>query len=358
MTTAAPRSLRLDLDQVVDDYVHNLNVMLRGFKAVEGCDFLETFVPSEDPATSVRDLVELSRDAGVQSLAIVMSGRTAGLLDRTQLAREVGDFAVNDTADGVELVFAKAAVADESLGGVHPAYRRKLADVLASVGHDRQPPAAGPGLVIMAERDGVRLWVTVDPATHFIQQSGFSGAGDAVVRGLMEAACRILPGIPIVEASDHAVIRLEAALRDEVSPAPVRGAILPQNAGEPFAACQRLVRDLVAGYRSETGFADVGNVFDSPVADSWLRSTNDRRLEAARAALGSLADCGELEIARVDGLRRLVVHFGDDLKDVGRQQSLLVRAENHLRKALQTPLQLVLEARADKNVIRQLEPRK
>jgi hypothetical protein len=358
MGTTAPRSLWLDLDQIVEDYVHNLNVMLRGFKAVDGCDFLETFVPSEDPATSVRDLFELSRDAGVLNLSIAMSSRTAGLLDRAQLARDVGDFAVNTTVDGIELVFSKAAVTDETLGGIHAAYRRKLAEVLASVAHEKPASPSGSGLVVVAERDGARLWANVDPTTHFIHQSGFSGTDDPVVRGLLEETCRILEGVPVVEASDHAVIRLEAGLRDEASPAPVRGAILPQNAGEPFAGVQRLVRDLVARYRSETGFADVGNVFDQPVADSWLRSSNDRRLEAARAALGAVPGAGNLEIARTDGLRRLVVHFADGFDRLSEQQSLLVRAESHLGKALRTPLQLVLEARADKNVIRHLEPRK
>jgi hypothetical protein len=202
------------------------------------------------------------------------------------------------------------------------------------------------------------LWVVVDPASHFILRAGFSAAEDAVVRGLLEATCRILEGIPVVEASDHAVIRLEASLRDDASPAPVRGAILPKNAGEPFTAVQRLVRDLVAHYRSATGFAEVGNMYDQPVADSWLRSSNERRLEAARAALGAVPGADKLEIARLDGLRRLVVHFAEGFDVLADQQSLLVRAENHLRKSLHTPLQLVLEARADKNVIRQLEPRK
>lgn len=358
MSTAAPRTLRLDLDQVVNDYVHNLNVMLRGFKAVDGCDFLETFVPSEDPATSVRDLVELCRDAGVQNLSIAMSARTAGLLDRAQLGRDVGDFAVNTTADGVELVFSKGVAADETLSGIHPSYRCGLANVLASVTHEQPAPASGSGLVVAAERDGFKLWATIDPTTHFIHNAGFSGSADTVGRGLLEATCRILEGVPVVEASDHAVIRLEALLRDDASPAPVRGAILPQNAGGPFAAVQRLIRELVARYRSETGFTNVGNMFDQPVSESWLRSTNDRRLEATRAALGAVAGGGGLEIARLDGLRRLVVHFGDDVKDLGMQQSLLVRAENHLRKALRTPLQLVLEAKADRNVIRQLEARK
>jgi hypothetical protein len=202
------------------------------------------------------------------------------------------------------------------------------------------------------------LWAAVDSGSHFIEQAGFSGSPNAVWLGLLEAACRLLEGVPLVEASDHVVIRLEALLRDETSPPPVRGAILPRNAGESFVAVQRLVRDLVARYRSETGFSDVDNMFDEPVADSWLRSTNERRLEAARAALGLVADAGDLEIARLEGLRRLVVQFGDDLKDPAEQQSLLVKAEHHLRKALHTPLQLVLEVKADKNVIRQLEPRK
>lgn len=358
MCSAVPDSLRLDLDQVVRDYVHNLNVMLRGFKAVEGCDFLETFVPSEDPATSVRDLVELSREAGVQRLSISMSARTAGHLDRAQLAQDVGDFSVATNADGIELVFTRTAVPAESLDDIHPAYRCRLAEVLIAPGHEQPVPETGAGLVVTAEQAGIRLWAIVDPTTHFIRQAGFLSVDGPVSRGLLEATCLILEGTPVIESSDHAVIRLEAFLRDEASPPPVRGTILPQNAGKPFLIIQQLVRDLAARYRAESGSTDDSNFYDPPVADSWLRSSTDRKLETARSALGSAAGDGRLEIVRLDGLRRLVVRFADDLRDLGLQQSLLVRAENHLRKTLHTPLQIVLETRADKNSIRHLDPRK
>lgn len=355
---SAPATLRLDLDRLVDDYVHNLNVMLRGFRAVDGCDFLETFVPSEDPAASVRDLVELSRDAGVRTLTITMAARTAAILDRDRLEREVGEFGATRTADGLELVFSDETRGGPELAGIHPAYRQRLAEVLAGAKHEGPPPPAPAGRVVTCTRDAVAMWADVDPQTHIVRLAGFSGAGDAGERGMLEAFCRQMEGVPLVEAADHAAIRVEASLRDEVSPPPVPGTILPRNAGGAFVAVQQLVRDLLARYRSETGYADVANMFDQPVAEGWLRATAPRRLEMARAALATLAGGERLEIERLEGLRRLVVHFGDAVPDPGDQQKLLVDAENHLRASLQTPMQLVLEVKADKNVIRQLEPRK
>ena len=355
---SVPATLRLDLDRLVDDYVHNLNVMRRGFRAVDGCDFLETFVPSEDPAASVRDLVELSRDAGVRTLTITMTARTAAVLDRDRLEREVGKFGATRTADGLELVFSEETGGGSELAGVHPAYRQRLAEMLLGVTHEGPPPSAPVGRVVSFSRDAVTVWADVDPQAHLVRQAGFTGTVDPVERGVVEAFCRQMEGVPLVEAADHAAIRVEACLRDEVSPPPVPGAILPRNAGGAFVAAQQLVRDLLARYRSETGYADVANMFDEPVAEGWLRATAPRRLELARAALATLPGGGRLEIARLEGLRRLVVHFGDAVPSAADQQRLLVDAENHLRASLKTPIQLVLEVKADKNVIRQLEPRK
>lgn len=355
---SAPATLRLDLDRLVDDYVHNLNVMLRGFRAVDGCDFLETFVPSEDPAASVRDLVELSRDAGVRTLTITMAAKTAAILDRDRLEREVGEFDATRTAEGLELVFADGIRSGPELAGIHPAYRQRLAEVLAGVTHEGPPPRAPAGRVVTFARDAVTVWADVDPQTHLVRQAGFAGAADDAERGMLEAFCRQMEGTPLVEAADHAAIRVEASLRDEVSPPPVPGTILPGNAGGAFVAAQHLVRGLLARYRSEAGYADVANMFDQPVADGWLRATAPRRLEMARAALATLSGCQGLEIERLEGLRRLVVHFNAAVPDAADQQKLLVDAENHLRASLQTPMQLVLEVKADKNVIRQLEPRK
>lgn len=358
MSTVPRQTLRLDLDQVVADYLRNLNIMLRGFRAVEGCDFLETFVPSEDPATSVRDLVELSRDAGVRQIVIGVSTGTARQLDRERLAGDVGEFTVTTTTDGIELIFSRDVATADLLDGIHPAYRRNLAVILGSITHEKPVPSAGSGDVVVAEREGIRLWLAVDARTRFIEEAGFDGAAEAEVRGLLEGACRILEGIPLVEAADHAVIRLEAMVRDVESPPPVRGAVLPQNAGEPFVTVQRLVRDVVHRYRSDRGLVETENVYDQPVADAWLRSSNDGRLAAARAALADVDGAGDVTIARLDGLRRLVVHCGDGLQDPAAQQAVLVRAERHLRTALRTPLQIVLEAKGDTNVIRHLEPRK
>src|SRR5262245_31445067 len=71
---AAPR---LDFDRLVQEYMENLNVTLRGFHAARNHEFLASWVPCDEPTASLLDLVELARDARLERLVIVVGAATA-----------------------------------------------------------------------------------------------------------------------------------------------------------------------------------------------------------------------------------------------------------------------------------------
>jgi hypothetical protein len=98
-------SVRVDMDDLIRDYLQNLNVTLRAFNAAEGLDFLSTFVPSDDPTLSLMDLVDLARDADLRRLTVAVSPETLAKLDVRKLRAGVGDWRQRQLADKTELEF-------------------------------------------------------------------------------------------------------------------------------------------------------------------------------------------------------------------------------------------------------------
>src|SRR5262249_35680897 len=101
---------RLDFDRLVQEYMENLNVTLRGFHAARAHYFRASGGPCDDPPPSLLDLVELARDARLERLAIVLRPATAAQLDWERLV-EAGPFTRRTAGEQTELEFTPRATA-------------------------------------------------------------------------------------------------------------------------------------------------------------------------------------------------------------------------------------------------------
>lgn len=388
-----PTHARLDLDQLVQDYLENLQVNLRGFKAAESCSFLEAWVLHDDPTENVIELVDLARDAGLSRLTILVSAATLARLDRSHLAEIAGTPIRRDTPGGSELEFdlaqagttaprrkiaepasssrgtvtsdsAATVSAEESAkrsteqrGAIHQSYSDGIAAVLADVQHEMSPQPAPGQLEITARSGHLGLRAVVDPKTTIVRQAGFQGAEESVERGLLEMLCRVMEGRPIQECADHATIAVEQALRDKSLPLPVAGVVTPDNADPAFQLPQTLVRLLLADYRAQTGYSATQNFFDLPASAAWSKLSEQERFDKITAALAEDTEGSAIELVKMDGLKRVVVRFLSAMPS-HRMQQLLVRLEHHLHRTVEPTLQLTAQVRMDANILRMPEQKK
>lgn len=340
----------LDLDRLVRDYWENLNVTLRGFHPAEQFDFLESWVPSDDPTESILDLVELARDAGLQRLSIILEPPTVARLATDRL----GPLQRED-CDGKTILEFRLAAEPEL--AIHPCYREGLRRILADVRHERPPSSVAGQDPVAATAEGITLTALIQPARRTVTQATFQGAASPVQRGLLESLCIVMEGRPIQEAADHAMIAVEYRLRDRAQPPPVPGLVTPENADPAFALPQQLVRAVLAEYRKRTGGNDTANFFDAPPSQAWIRRTEAERGEALRSQLALPPFAGNLELAGMDGLKRVVVGFTGTLSS-DEKQRLLCELETQLREHVEPSLHVTAQARSDSNLLRQPEKKK
>ena len=77
----------IDYESLVLGYSDSLTTVLRGFRPALG--FLETWVPDEDPAKSVLNLVEVAEGAGRSQVTVFLGPDTVRNLDLPRLLRMV-----------------------------------------------------------------------------------------------------------------------------------------------------------------------------------------------------------------------------------------------------------------------------
>ncbi|MCE9544441.1 MAG: hypothetical protein K8T25_02810 [Planctomycetia bacterium] len=399
MSDPSTTHVRLDFDRLVREYLDNLQVNLRGFKAAESHGFLDAWVPHDDPTENLIELIQLAREAGYEQLTVAMSQATAGAIDLAQVKTTLGasprSGMPDGMADGGEWEFSLDALKDAarpaptvetpatamperpastdrpepgaaagqvastatSRDSIHPCYRDALSKVLTDVQHERQPEAAAGQEHVTVQLGDWELSASVDTKNTVVKQAGFAGTGTAIERGLLEMLCHTIEGRPIQEAADHATIAIEHALRDKKAPPPVVGVVTPENADPAFQLPQQIVRKLLSEYRTRTGYSATRNFFDRPASPTWIKLSPEERCEAIAAVLPKGGDEADVKLVRMDGLKRVVVGFTSELTS-HQKQVVLAQLEAALRERVEPSLQVMAQIRADANILRMPEQKK
>ena len=207
--------------------------------------------------------------------------------------------------------------------------------------------------------DGVRLDLAVFRDTHVVEHATFRAPTGAVEQlALLDQFCEIILGLPLVEASDHGVIRLEDALRDRALTPPVPGIITPEAAHPMFLLPLRLIRGALAEYRKLTGFSSSKNEHDPRPGASWMSATPDLRIELVMSALEQALPAfrlsrDDVHVAAIRHDVRVELRFSESWKGTD-QQNIVMSLERELKARVDSRLEVYVEERKDKNKIRRL----
>lgn len=370
----------LDYERLFADYTTGLVDRLRGFGPAAEC--LALWVPDEDPATSLRNLWDAAAAAGERELALWIGPATAAALDEDSVLATAARFGVATLTRGragwlveVQELRTAAPVAIERTNVARPRaattvdtrassrptaaaiYGAAIAHAAGSPLHEGELPT-DPGLErIEVEQQGVALALSIEPATHCIRHATFRNAATGH-RGLMERFCTLLEGVPLLDAADHAVQRLEFALRDHWSHRPVAGIVTPRAADPCFELPLALIRRALADYRTRTGYAERTSTYDPGPSAAWKSlGTAEQRaavrtvLERFSAERGGAPD--DVELLSIEFDVRLVLRVDEHMTARG-GAGVVLDIERALRDAIDPRLEVVLEEYRDRNRKRRL----
>lgn len=378
----------IDYDALYADYSQSLVDTLRGFSAkVQG---LELWVPDENLRVSLRNLLDSAASLGRPAVCLKLGEDTAKQLSEGELGELGSAFGqVRLERRGTALLFAvsglgqaavpapavaaaerKAAplperqVAGEGAASPEPkaevgfeAYERRLRQLAAVTEPGKLQTSTGVGVAVSFSQDSCALELVVAGDEHIIVGSHFS-AVDQVRELLLGELCRLVTGLPLLEACYHGALRLEHRLRPASLGRPLSGIVLPRAVHPHFALAEDLLRGALANYRKLSGFDVTRGEYDDRPRAEWLNASLEERKRRLEVALGQLLPGLGLEAADVAVVSirydvRVELGLSEAWKKLD-QPRLVMALERELQARVDPRLEVYVQELKDKNQLRRL----
>jgi hypothetical protein len=207
-----------------------------------------------------------------------------------------------------------------------------------------------------AEDDGRRLTLVLRKGK--IIGASHDGVTDPAERQVFDVFCKVLVGLPIQEAADHAGHHVMARLRVPDQLPPVPGIVTPWNADPRYRRPMRLIRRIRGDHAADQHSPSVENFWNPTISKDWLRRNEDEQLAQVDRMLGEFLGerglaPGSLVAVGIEGNIRVFLAFSDAV-DYQLKPALLMDFERRLRAHTANRLEVFAEEMADGNRIRRL----
>ena len=393
----------VDYDTLVDLFNQALIHTLRKHNVAGS--FLDFWVPDADPVVGIAGMIDSARIGGLKAITIqiqrstVPAERMADLerilarictLDVQQqkdtMVLRAKNLRQADLSDAPQEVLSQrprywqpeadgsresgASISDRwdrtelpNLSDVHPHFRAALNSVRTS--HEGKIEAnTMKGLkLIEVSDDSIKLAFAIDPNSHIVHTARHSGATKPSDRAILDLFCRAAEMLPIQEVADHTPLKVLNSLVDEDKAPPVRGVLLPANAGVPFLLPGLLARRAYDAYRQQSGTDDGINFYSPPPKPEWQALSTDQRWEKVDYTLrGFLQSEGlypdDMNVLQIGKNKygydiRVVVGFSERVA-VEAKPSLMRQLERRLRREVEPEIDLVAARAKDTSPLRRL----
>jgi hypothetical protein len=242
---------------------------------------------------------------------------------------------------------ASAPSAGSGNQAIGPDYRDALraaenAPLRATEGHLQ---AASGSRVYSSAIEGVSLHLCVDGREKIVSGGFENASGD--LRPLIKLFINMIIEMPLQEAADHGVIRLENSLRSVGAGSAGKGVIAPENADPCFATLLKLIR----GISSQRAARENG--WRAPYPKQWESVADADRLQLAEAAIRQamtnkgIPDPGLSLIGLKKGSRLVIAYPFSPENQQWHHHLLPLEAE--LRRSLGVEVELLCEDLKDRN---------
>ena len=346
----------LDYDKLVDAYSTNLEVSLRGFRPAE--EMLDTWVPDEDTERSLSNLVEAAQLCGSDRIAVRVGAQTLSKHPAAVLKEKLatlGEVTLAEERDAVVFTISKLQET-ASFRSVRQIYQRKLRARIGDLKFKRTLRVEGSQIPLRATEGQYSLAWAVQPGTHRIVDAAFDGTKPGLMLAVLDQLCELLVDLPIQEARDHAVVRLEFALRDSAQRHPVPGIVMPKNADPLFRLPATLVNRLFDDYRTSTGYQPAMNFFDPGPRAAWAAlspAEREQRLTEVIAKNGLALGIPPEEVHIVESKHAyaVTIRFGDRL-EIPAKRAMALALERLVRGKCDPRLEVFCEEKKDLSKLR------
>ena len=390
----------IDLDKMIESYETDLVDKLRHFGPE--AEIFETWVPDSDPVKSILNLIDSAGEANsdvaleirasttvLDSTALSLLGKSLGDKMKVNSSSEVNYVTIlvsglsqlrldsqptsNNNADKESERFQtveqsadwRGEAIDSSFdlsndGFVSPSTSIYDLPQPQSLHHDTSFEDSDDLITVEAYHDGLMLGLQVEPLFHWIKKAKYGGAVNSITAPLLEKFCTLIEGVPIQDASDHGVGRLEFSVRGISGSRPVPGIVIPGAIDERLSMIQLLIRNTLTNYRQKVGYLQTENIFYPEPSENWLRLSQVEKKEKLLTVLKRELEKihilpTDIDVLEIEYNVRVLVRFSGYLAEPETdKQPIVMQLERAITEQIDPRLELYLELVRDQSKLRRL----
>ena len=197
---------------------------------------------------------------------------------------------------------------------------------------------------------GCKFKLSININTHRIDSVFVSvEANSEYIQNVMNAFINIIKGIPILEAHDHGVLRLENLLRNETISHSVQGVIMPANSCELFQIPQYLIRDIFRQYCKNENYEPLANTYTSLEVLNWKKLSVEEREVIIKEKVSSFCKVNNIKDYDFIVLDDMRIHFIVEKNEYKSLGKLLFDMERSIGKELGFSLEIMFSEKKDAN---------
>jgi len=204
------------------------------------------------------------------------------------------------------------------------------------------------------------LGLQVEPLLHRIKNATFGGVVSPKFIPLLEKFCALIEEIPIQDASDHGVGRLEYLVRGISGSRPVPGIVIPGAIDDRLSIIQLLIRNALTNYRQKVGYLQTENTFYPEPSEKWLCLSEAEKKEKILAVLKPELEKihvlpTDIDVLDIEYNVRILVRFSGYLGEPQTdKQPIVMQLERAVTEKIDSRLELYLELVRDQSKLRRL----
>mgnify|MGYP000152094055 CR=1 FL=1 len=356
-------SYYVNYEKMVEDYNATLLTKLRSHGSE--LDYLEMWVPDEDPVKCILNMVEAADAYGSQELNICVKKDTLNDKQLTALAEEVEKIANleldkdkdKDKDKTILNILFQKDNAQELLKNIHPSLHQGIMEIAGQLEHYGELKLFDGEDEYIASAGNVSLKVSVKNGT--ICKALFQGDMEMVQKVVLEVFCRIIEELPVQEAADHGALKTLYKLCNRKLEKPVSGILMVENAGEIFKKPEFLIRKINEEYRIKNGIIEFQNFWVPHLSKDWLKLSEAGKIDRLQPILDGFIDENKLapndiKIASITKDIRLTVYFSKNVL-ADRKPVLLLNLELKMRESTGKQLEIYMQEEQDANKLRRIK---
>ena len=190
--------------------------------------------------------------------------------------------------------------------------------------------------------------------SEIIKEAYFSSTYNGKEIFFLDIFCNLIKDLPLQEAYEHGVLKLEYFLRNDKINKKIKGIISPFIIKNLFEFCNKIIQNIWKDHIVRNNLRNKVNFFDTKLSKKWSKLNKHHKVKILQYEINKFLDSNDLSksitIEKIEKDKFISLTFGNYLYI--NKPNLLLNLEKHIKYAIDDRIELFYTEIIDSNKLR------